>query len=87
MVLLKTNNKRLTTKQRGIKVKLETFKVEGMASHKNRTEVKDALANTTGVEEVRVDLETERATVGFNEKQAELDALKDEVRAAGYEVK
>lgn len=66
---------------------LETFKVEGMASHQAEQEVKTALSEKSGVEEARVDIQKERASVLFNPQKVELDELKNEVRAEGYEVK
>ncbi len=66
---------------------LETFQVAGIASQQAEQEVETALAEKTGVEKVRVDIQTERASVVFNPQEVELDELKNEVRAEGYEVK
>ena len=66
---------------------LETFKVERMDSFKSEQEVKETLEQVKGVQEAKVDIQTERASVRFDGQQTDVDSLKNEVRAEGYEVK
>ncbi|PRX28618.1 copper chaperone [Orenia metallireducens] len=67
-------------------MRTETFEVKGMSCQHCKAAVKSALENVKGVEEARVNLEMGKVEVKFNKDESKLDKLKDEVRAAGYEV-
>ena len=64
----------------------KNFSVKGMSCGHCKKAVESALEKLDGVEEAKVNLEAEEVTVKFDDKRLELAALKDEVRAAGYEV-
>ncbi|OCL25433.1 copper resistance protein CopZ [Orenia metallireducens] len=67
-------------------MKTENFKVKGMSCEHCKSAVESALKKTKGVEDAKVDLKAGKVEVKFNEDESKLDKLKDEVRAAGYEV-
>ncbi|GAB6100128.1 hypothetical protein JCM16358_20070 [Halanaerocella petrolearia] len=67
-------------------MKKATFEVNGMSCGNCKQTIKSAVTKLEGVEEATVDLESEQVTVKFDKSKVELSAIKDEVRAAGYEV-
>ena len=60
--------------------------IKGMTCASCVSHVSGALEDVAGVDEVNVNLATEKATVGVSEKNVNLDALIDAVEDAGYGV-
>ncbi|GAB6138043.1 heavy-metal-associated domain-containing protein [Halanaerobaculum tunisiense] len=67
-------------------MKHATFKVTGPAKVSGKQAIKAALTQVEGVKKAQVNLNRDQVTVRFDTSQTELSRLKDEVRAAGYEV-
>ncbi|QSO50461.1 heavy-metal-associated domain-containing protein [Alicyclobacillus curvatus] len=63
-----------------------TFAVKGMTCGGCVNSVTKALKNVPGVEDTNVDLAGAQATVTFDETKTNLDALKEAVEDAGYDV-
>jgi Cu+-exporting ATPase len=63
-----------------------TLPVRGMHCAACVGKVERALAGVPGVEEARVNLATERATIGFDPARADVHRLRAAVEAAGYEL-
>lgn len=66
--------------------KTMTLPISGMMCEHCVKHVTDALQNVAGVKSVQVSLENEQARVTMD-KKVEVDALKEAVKSAGYEVK
>ena len=64
----------------------KSFAVKGVSSEESADELESILTQVTGVEEVNVDFSAEKVKVKFDDSKTKLDNLKNEVRAAGYEV-
>ncbi|WP_027340078.1 heavy-metal-associated domain-containing protein [Halonatronum saccharophilum] len=67
-------------------MKKEEFEVQGMSCGHCKGAVEKALNSADGVKDAKVDLEAAKVKVEFDESKTDLDKLKNEVRAAGYEV-
>ncbi len=62
-----------------------TLAIEGMTCASCSASVEEALASLEGVEEVSVNLATDRATVRFNPDRQSVEDLTEAVRDAGYD--
>ncbi len=64
----------------------ERFIVKGMSCAHCKKAIESALKDVDAVINVQVGLGKELVKVEFDENKVDLDTLKDQVRAAGYEV-
>ena len=62
------------------------IKISGMSCAHCVARVEKSLKNVDGVKEVKVDLETGKASVKYNPKKVEPSKLEDAVKEAGYDV-
>lgn len=62
-----------------------TITVKGMTCGGCVNSVTKALSGVQGVQEAKVDLEGEKATVTFDESKASVASLKEAVEDAGYD--
>ena len=62
------------------------IKISGMSCAHCVARVEKSLKDLDGVKEVKVDLETGKATVKYNPKKVEPSKLEDAVKEAGYDV-
>ncbi|QQE77176.1 heavy-metal-associated domain-containing protein [Alicyclobacillus sp. SO9] len=63
-----------------------TITVKGMTCNGCVNSVTKALTSVTGVQDTVVSLDAENAKVTFEETQTSLQALKDAIEEAGYDV-
>ena len=61
-----------------------TLKVTGMFCEGCAGSVTRVLSRVAGVQQAKVDLDKEQATVSFDPGQAKLDDMKQAIRGAGY---
>ncbi len=62
------------------------IKISGMSCAHCVARVEKSLKNVEGVQDVKVDLKTEKATVKYNPKKVEPSKLEEAVKEAGYDV-
>lgn len=62
------------------------IKISGMSCAHCVARVEKSLKDVDGVKEVKVDLETGKATVKYDPKKVEPSKLEDAVKEAGYDV-
>lgn len=62
------------------------IKISGMSCAHCVARVEKSLKDVDGVKEVKVDLETGKATVKYNPKKVEPSKLENAVKEAGYDV-
>ena len=62
------------------------IKISGMSCAHCVARVEKSLKNVDGVKEVKVDLESGKATVKYNPKKVEPSKLEEAVKEAGYNV-
>lgn len=64
----------------------KTLNVEGMSCMHCVNAVKKSVGELPGVSKVNVDLENKKVNVEFDEAKVKLDAIKEAIEDAGYEV-
>ena len=73
-----TTERRLTTQA--------TLRIKGMHCATCVDTVREALSSLEGVQDVRVNLATEKATITYDPSQASIESLEKAVKESGYEV-
>lgn len=68
-------------------MELTTLRITGMKCEDCAAKLTEALSATAGVEKVDVAFFSNRAAIGFDRAKTSVDALKDVVRAAGFDIK
>ncbi|MEN6349393.1 MAG: copper chaperone CopZ [Syntrophomonas sp.] len=64
----------------------KTLNVEGMSCMHCVNSVKQSVGSLQGVKKVDVDLGSKKVTVEFAQKQVKLEAIKEAIENAGYQV-
>ena len=67
-------------------MKSVTLKVEGMSCGHCVNSIEGALSNITGVDQVKVNLESGTVDVTFNEKEITQEMIEKEIEEQGYEI-